>query len=245
MKCISLAKVFHFPRPTKKSFLKDVKGFRKSYLSCGVDGACTIQILYNINIVSIFVKRFEAMRFVQILEDKRLWAVEYEGEGGNCFDLLFSNWYDMNWLKGFFKENLADLSSYFHITDVYEAVMETIDEAKRLECLMLDISPDANLDVLFNHLENTRFSEMALGREKTKGDGSYRHPSWLRIYAIKIEPGVYLVTGGAIKLTATMAERSHTLTELGRMEQVRNYLLDNGVFDLDGFNDYFENEQGN
>ena len=87
------------------------------------------------------MKRFEAMRFVQILEDKRLWAVEYEGEGGNCFDLLFSNWYDMNWLKGFFKENLADLSSYFHITDVYEAVMETIDEAKRLECLMLDISP--------------------------------------------------------------------------------------------------------
>ena len=42
-----------------------------------------------------------------------------------------------------------------------------------------------------------------------------------------------------------MAERSHTLTELGRMEQVRNYLLDNGVFDLDGFNDYYENEQGN
>jgi hypothetical protein len=74
--------------------------------------------LYNINIVSIFVKRLEAMRFVQILEDKRLWAVEYEGEGGNCFDLLFSSWYDMTWLKDFFKENLADLSSYFHITDV-------------------------------------------------------------------------------------------------------------------------------
>ena len=113
--------------------------------------------------------------------------------------------------------------------------METMYEAEQLECLMLDISPEANLDVLFKHLENTRFSEMALGREKAKGDGKYRHPSWLRIYAIKIEPGVYLVTGGAIKLTATMAERSHT----------RNYLLDNGVFDLDGFNDYYENEQGN
>jgi hypothetical protein len=123
--------------------------------------------------------------------------------------------------------------------------METMYEAEQLECLMLDISPEANLDVLFKHLENTRFSEMALGREKAKGDGKYRHPSWLRIYAIKIEPGVYLVTGGAIKLTATMAERSHTLAELAKMEQVRNYLLDNGVFDLDGFNDYYENEQGN
>ena len=42
-----------------------------------------------------------------------------------------------------------------------------------------------------------------------------------------------------------MAERSHTLAELAKMEQVRNYLLDNGVFDLDGFNDYIDNEQGN
>ncbi len=185
------------------------------------------------------------MRFERILDDNRLWAVEYEGAQSNCFDLLFSQWYDMNWLRGFFKENLADLSTFFHITDVYEAVLETIDEAKRLECLMLDISPSADLDVLFKHLENTRFSEMALGREKTKGDGSYRHPSWLRIYAIKIEPGVYLVTGGAIKLTATMAERSHTLAELAKMERVRNYLLDNSVFDLDSFNDYIDNEQGN
>ena len=72
-----------------------------------------------------------------------------------------------------------------------------------------------------------------------------QHPSWLRIYAIKIESGVYLVTGGAIKLTATMAERRRTLAELANMENVRNHLIDNGVFDIDGFNDYIENEQSN
>jgi hypothetical protein len=185
------------------------------------------------------------MTFDQILEDKRLWAVRYDGEESNCFDILFSNWYDMNWLRAFFKENIADLSAYFHITDVYEAVMETMDEARRLECLMLDITPDANLDLLFKHLENSRFSEMKLGREKAKGDGGLRHQSWLRIYAIKIESGVYLITGGAIKLTASMSERSHTLEELAKMERVRNLLVDNGVFDMDGFNDYLENEQGN
>ena len=76
------------------------------------------------------------MTFDKILEDKRLWAVRYEGEKSNCFDTLFSSWYDMNWLKSFFKENIADLSAFFHITDVYEAVMDTIDEAKRLECLI-------------------------------------------------------------------------------------------------------------
>ena len=185
------------------------------------------------------------MTFDRILEDGRLWAVRYDGQEDNCFEELFGRWFDMQWLASFFKDNLDDLKTYFHITDVYEAMMETVEEASRLECLMLDITPDANLDILFRHLENSRFSEMALGREKAKGDGSCRHPSWLRIYAIKIDQGAYLVTGGAIKLTATMAERSHTLSELAKLEKVRNYLVDNGVFDKDGLTEYIDNEQSN
>ena len=183
------------------------------------------------------------MEFRRILDDGRLWAVKYDGENTNCFDSLFAKWYDMNWLVKFFSDNLADLSSYFRITDVYQAVMETMDEATQLECVMMDISPDANLDELFRHLENSRYSEMVLGREKAKGEGLGYRSSWLRIYAIKIEPGIYLVTGGAIKLTATMPERSHTLSELAKLERVRNYLMDNGVFDLDSLKDYTENEQ--
>ena len=91
------------------------------------------------------------MEFDRILDDGRLWAVRYEGEENNCFELLFERWYDINWLKSFFEKNLEDLPSFFHITDVYEAVLDTVDEARRLECLMLDITPDANLDTLFKH----------------------------------------------------------------------------------------------
>ena len=182
------------------------------------------------------------MEFVRILDDGRLWAVRYEGEEEDCFDSLFACWYDMSWLTGFFKENLSDLSSYFRVTDVYQAVLDTVEEASCLECLMLDLSPDANLDSLFRHLENSRFSEMSLGKEKAKGRGGRKHSSWLRVYAIKMDPGVYLVTGGAIKLTATMVERRHTLAELAKMEKVRNYLIDNGVFDSDGLNEYVDNE---
>ena len=38
--------------------------------------------------------------------------------------------------------------------------------------------------------------------------------------------------------TRTMQEREHTLQELERMEKVRNFLLREGVFDEDSFNDY-------
>ena len=45
---------------------------------------------------------------------------------------------------------------------------------------------------------------------------------------------MYVVTGGAIKLTHKMEVREHTKGELQKMERCRNYLLDLGVFDVDG-----------
>ena len=62
--------------------------------------------------------------------------------------------------------------------------------------------------------------------------------SWLRLYAIKLSMGIYIITGGAIKLTRTMQEREHTLQELEKMEKVRNFLIREHVFDEDSFTDY-------
>jgi len=57
----------------------------------------------------------------------------------------------------------------------------------------------------------------------------------LRIYAIKLETGRYVITGGAIKLTATMQEREHTLKELQHLNQVRDFLKTQGISDYEGF----------
>lgn len=104
--------------------------------------------------------------------------------------------------------------------------------------MIMDISPDADLDKIFRPLENNRTSEIILGKEKARLRNTHRHASWLRIYAIKLDPGIYVITGGAIKLTRTMQEREHTLVELARMEKVRRFLLDNDICDVDSFNDY-------
>ena len=55
-----------------------------------------------------------------------------------------------------------------------------------------------------------------------------------------LENGRYIITGGAIKLTATMQEREHTLTELTKLNKVRDYLMSLGIFDYNGFEDYYE-----
>lgn len=55
---------------------------------------------------------------------------------------------------------------------------------------------------------------------------------------LRIANGVYIITGGAIKLTATMQEREHTKKELVKIERVRRYLLEESIIDDDGFIDY-------
>lgn len=174
------------------------------------------------------------MTFDKIIEDGRLWAVRYTGDADNALQKVLAQWRDAEWLTSFFMQNIDDLISYFKITDIEEAVYQTMEDSDELSCIIMDISPDANLDRFFRPLENSRIQEMLLSKEK----GRPHRRSWLRLYAIKLNAGIYIITGGAIKLTRTMQERQHTLQELERMEKVRNFLLSEKVFDEDSFTDY-------
>lgn len=173
-----------------------------------------------------------------ITDNGNLWAVRYDNCLDNVLDTILDQRNDVTWLRTFFKKNIGDLASYFKVTDVNQAIYDTIEDSEKLQCLIMDISPDANLDEIFRPLENNRTSEMLLGKEKARLKNTTKHASWLRIYAIKLEPGIYIITGGAIKLTRTMQEREHTLLELARMEKVRNFLIEQGISDVDSFDAY-------
>ena len=178
------------------------------------------------------------MKFDNITGDGRLWAVRYEGQNDNILYQILDQWNDVSWLRTFIKENINDLASYFKITNVNEAIYDTIEDAELLQCLIMDIAPGTDLDKLFRPLEPLRSSETILGKEKVRLENRPRHASWLRIYAIKLSQGVYIITGGAIKLTATMQERVHTLAELTKMEKVRNFLISEHIIDEDSFEDF-------
>ncbi|MBQ7269157.1 MAG: hypothetical protein IJS62_04795 [Bacteroidales bacterium] len=178
------------------------------------------------------------MTFDAIIPDS-LWSVRYDGENDNAFSTVFNRLSDPEWLRGFFLQNVKDLNEHFRITNIDKAIYETIDEADILQCLILDLAIDSKLDHLFRPLEPSRTTDISLGKEKAKGE-SRRHASWLRIYAIKAGEDVYIITGGTIKLTATMQEREHTLKELQKMEFVRNHLIAEGVIDAEGFTDYLQ-----
>ena len=178
------------------------------------------------------------MTFDEITEDGRLWAVRYAGKKENALHELFDQWNDVMWLRAFFKANLYDLQAYYRITDVNQAIEDTLDDSWRLEKLILDIAHETDLDKVFHPLENFRTADMLLGREKARLTRKARHSSWLRIYAIKLSAGIYVITGGAIKLTFRMEEREHTKRELIRMDNVRRFLLQERIIDHDSFLEY-------
>lgn len=178
------------------------------------------------------------MTFDNITSDGRLWAVRFDGEVENEFIKTIDQWDDVLWLRAFFLENISDLIGYFKISDINEAINDTIEDSDRLQCLVLSISVDADLSKLFRPLDNAQASDAMLQKEKAKPKRKFGHASWLRLYAIKLVPGVYIITGGAIKLTATMQEREHTRQELVKIDRVRRFLLEMNIIDDAGFIDY-------
>lgn len=178
------------------------------------------------------------MTFDDITDDGRLWAVRYDNDPDNALFMLFDQWNDVQWLRDFFKANSAQLADYFKITNINQAIERTLDDSRRLEAIIMDISPDANLDLIFRPLNNSVIGDCLLGKEKARLKKLVNHDSWLRIYAIKLASGVYVITGGAIKLTATMQQSACTRVELEKIERVRNFLMDNNVIDDDSFKDY-------
>jgi len=179
------------------------------------------------------------MTFDEITGDGRLWAVRYDGEGDNELYSVFDKWNDVLWLRNFFTANKNDLWLSYGMSGINEAVVDTIEDSEMLETALLDLTPNADLNALFRPLNNY-VQESYLEKEKAKIRKRKKHASWLRIYAIKLNNGIFIITGGAIKLTATMQERAHTAIELTKIEQVRRFLIDNGIADETSFEDYIK-----
>ena len=138
------------------------------------------------------------MKFERIIEGKdHLWAVRDMNKPNNELAALFQKWNDAEYLWDFFLENQNDLQEFFHIERISEAVEDTIDDAEQLERLILEIPYTENLDELFIPLSSADMTIRELAREKARNWNRTGHASWLRVYAIRLEKNVFVITGGA------------------------------------------------
>jgi hypothetical protein len=180
------------------------------------------------------------MKIVPIIDDPEpiLYTVQYLNEEKDELDKAFDEWMDPEFLKQFFEENSEDLEAYnkFHgahyTTD--EAALNTIDDAFDFQDLLYEAADPGNksglkkLQDLFEPLHNYENEYYLLQKSKAKN-------SWLRFYAIRIEENLYVITGGCIKLTQKMKERTHTDLEMKKIDQVKRYLKNKGLINKKAF----------
>ncbi len=178
------------------------------------------------------------MGFVRVIKGyDHLWAVKEPEKESDELTSLFERWNDADYLFQLFKDNIDDLKSYFKKEKISQAIHDTFEDSDALEELILTFPYTEELDTLFKPLDVTDTKSMELTRQKARNWERERHDSWLRIYAFRLEPNVYVVTGGAIKLTRAMQEKEHTKIELNKLNRCKDYLIRNGVFDKDSFID--------
>ncbi len=174
------------------------------------------------------------MKIIRIF-DNCLFSIKYDEESKDEFERLLDLWNDIEYLEDFFENNITDLHNGFwgEIT-IEEAILTTQNDAAYIERRMLELSKQSltnqtkGLESLFVPLDDCQTNVLELNKSKTR-------KSWIRIYALRVGNNSYIITGGAIKLTAKMEEREHTQKELYKLDRVRNYYLrEKGISDIDG-----------
>ncbi|HAK78102.1 MAG TPA: hypothetical protein DCR35_08670 [Runella sp.] len=175
-----------------------------------------------------------------------LYSVVFKNANRHAFEEIFDNWNDIECLFDFFEEHQTDLQSEFwtslfgKIISTEEAIERTRRQTGAFEKKIIDLAnsttaPDeTNLSSLFVPLIKQNSTRKPLLNSTTKAYGLAK-TSWLRVYAVRIAD-VFIITGGAIKLTPTMEERPHTQNELDKLLNVasilkRNHFNENTDFD--------------
>ena len=115
---------------------------------------------------------------------------------------VFRNWSNFDFLLDFFLDNFKDLDHFFSIRSIRKAIQDTVEDADYLEKMILQFPGTEDLDTLFHPLSLSDNRAAELTREKARNWDRERHASWLRIYAVRLEEGIYVVTGADYAGTA-------------------------------------------
>lgn len=170
----------------------------------------------------------------------KLWAVRYPEDGDiDIFRKLFEQWTDTEYLRIFFTSNQSKLQTdFWNYMAVSDAIDQVFDEAYDFETELRGIElglpgfEDGDLGLIFEQLHESVYQLKSPNLDKRKAKPNFEKPM-LRIYAVQLED-CYIVTGGAIKLTANM-DKDEFAEEFKRLDTLSQYLKDNGIVSAEGF----------
>jgi hypothetical protein len=174
-----------------------------------------------------------------------LWAACYiedyypNGIPRDVFSKLFEQWNDETYLSIFFHQHVTDLAApFWNGISIDEAKDQILDEALDFENELKHIElqmpgyENYTLQDIFHQLHKHEFSLKPQFSRFRKGKPNFPD-AMLRLYAIELEDGCMVVSGGAIKLTERM-NRPHLETENKKLIQVQDFLNSAGIYTREG-----------
>lgn len=171
-----------------------------------------------------------------------IYSIKYDGQDENEFDRLFEEWNNVERITEFLVQNHKYLQAdvWKKISEPEAAARQVLDESEALEMLFEELNKHSktgekpDFDSHFYYLEGKYKYELEYSPMKSYGNGT---PSLLRLYAIKMGKNTYLITGGGIKLGASIQDspglQKHVLQNIDR---VRSWLKENGILDDEDMN---------
>lgn len=168
-----------------------------------------------------------------------IYSVKYDDKDSNEYDRLFDEWNDLTSVLDFLMQHKEMLKAtvWEKVSEPELAAKQVLEEAEALELLFEELSShtangeEPDFDSHFHYLDGKYKFEMEYAPMKSYGDC---RPSLLRMYAIKLDRNTYLITGGGIKLGATIQEspdlQDHVIQNI---DVVRTWLKENGIMDAD------------
>jgi len=168
----------------------------------------------------------------------RLYAIHWDEAGEDCFSQMIEAYSDPEYLFRFFSERKEQLTTFFRIESIDDAVSYTIDEIiemsdEIISCAETDNDSLTKLDELFEPLHAVS-TKINFHQYKAKG----HHPaSWIRLYAIRLEDA-YIITGSGLKIVKAMQEDVLLKKEKTKLDHVDEFIKLHSIYNADGIEEY-------
>jgi len=160
-----------------------------------------------------------------------LYAIHWEDQECNSLDQMAILYSDVSYLKDYFNKN-SEKFEYYKAKNysLEEAVSRTIKEAAELieeiKNLALENIEDGDksLDDLFKPLHTPEAYNHRRYHTDVKAKGYIEEAPWIRIYAIKCDDNLYVITGFGIKLVRDMRDDLDLSLELNKLQKATEFL---------------------
>lgn len=193
------------------------------------------------------------MELIGIFTDEEslegLYSIRMDVNEDDEWDKLMTVWDDPEYLLTYFKTNQIYLkSTFFRGRSIDSLINQVQNERDELECLIYNCceagftKAGSKLQTLFVPIgKQTTIPELQQTKAKIEDAKHFPKPI-LRIYAIRIGPHSFVITGGAIKLGHKMSDHPDTEKQLTQIEMVQKFLSSKGIQNHDDIIYYYEQQ---